>query len=1097
MNKKISLLIILSLFLLVIPLATAYDDYYQYPNFDGSTNDNAWYGNTITTNNGVESLTIYKVGGDDAPQCKLINISSKAVLVTNTYVGDSCSLTYNYQDGSSYYVMSVSPTAQNINYSTAVFNWGAGVDSLSDADFTMVGRVESQNQGGTFVTATSSNNAGFYRIEANVSAPVNVAPVITLTYVNGSTYNTTDTVSILGSVTDTNLATLTINSTDFSNTGTNSSFNFTNNNTLTWSNHTYLINATDVDGLSDTTIVQVIVSDFTTSEVGSGVDYYEYPIFDATVEDVDWYGNNLTINVATGERINITKHSSDDATQCKLFDTSKTLLRTGNYSGDICTLNYTYVNNTNYYVMSTRSINSTISYSTATFNWAGGISSINTSAFTLQNKLISSDSGSTFTGNLNTNNAGFYRIELKYDDGIPDYNNIFLVIGDSIVENDTFFVTATQRFSYLLTQDLINDYGYSGLEEYNMGIQGTCVTNDTLCSTYTPSLIDRYVTDLVAYNPRIAYIVPNINDELLGVTYTKYGDQFEEVLRNVKSLATNSTIVTSTLVTNAAGTYADGTQLTSARMNAEIREASIKNEIPMVELNYALNHNVSLRHDNVHLNIAGNLAVEDAVIDMLVNPNNYVMTKDNFNIYHDCNNEISMFNYSLYGSSMNCAEDTTAEWLVVKNITNSSFTIERADTSFVMSIDNFLTPETLYSFNMSNGTTDLYYSNINGSIQDINFYSTSTTINVSFYEVTSENSILINIYREENGLSIYDNITIVVSGILGDTTYYTSTGTKFIQNLTDGNYTIKFTGSNYSFRSYDITVADRSTQTLNVYLSSNTQEVIFTIVDSLSGSSIEGASVSVARLINSTWTIITTKNSDITGKVQINYVPNIRYRLSVTYAGYTDKVFYLDPILFSTYTVKLVKAVTIDDSPSFQGVDIFYNPHSFYANQSNNLTFTFSSPDGILTSYNLSVVYPNSSFYESGVLATGEIFFNSFNVSDVTFTSSVNITYCYDTTISSNKCFSIKYGLIGYVSEGSFLDNKDNTYGMGLWGRISLSTLIFIIVAGLVTVIGGVLLGGLVGLFLMGFFVAIGFIPVWAILPSMAVGFFLLMGRST
>jgi len=385
---------------------------------------------------------------------------------------------------------------------------------------------------------------------------------------------------------------------------------------------------------------------------------------------------------------------------------------------------------------------------------------------------------------------------------------------------------------------------------------------------------------------------------------------------------------------------------------------------------------------------------------------------------------------------------------------------------------------------------------VNGTSNYKNFTVDETTESVQFV-LYSENSILINIYREENGLPIYDNITIVVSGISGDNTYYTVTSSKFIENLTDGNFTLKLSGGNYTLRSLDVTVADASFQTINVYLSSETQETIFTIIDSLTASAIEGASVSVARIINSTWIIITSKNSDITGKVQVNYVPNIRYRISVTNTGYTDKVFYLDPILYPTYTVKLVKAVTIDESPSYQGVDIFYNPTSFYANQSNNLTFTFSSPDGIFTSYNLSVSYPNSSFFDSGVLATGEIFFHSFNVTDVTFTSSVNITYCYDTTISTFKCFSVKYGLIGYSETGSFLDNKDNTYGMGLWQRISLATLIVIIVAGLVTVIGGVLLGGFIGLFVMGYIVAIGFIPIWAVLPSMAVGFFLLMGRST
>jgi len=40
------------------------------------------------------------------------------------------------------------------------------------------------------------------------------------------------------------------------------------------------------------------------------------------------------------------------------------------------------------------------------------------------------------------------------------------------------------------------------------------------------------------------------------------------------------------------------------------------------------------------------------------------------------------------------------------------------------------------------------------------------------------------------------------------------TGIFFIDNLQDGAYNIKFSGGNYTLKSYDVTVADRSTQTL-------------------------------------------------------------------------------------------------------------------------------------------------------------------------------------------------------------------------------------------------------------------------------------------
>jgi len=449
---------------------------------------------------------------------------------------------------------------------------------------------------------------------------------------------------------------------------------------------------------------------------------------------------------------------------------------------------------------------------------------------------------------------------------------------------------------------------------------------------------------------------------------------------------------------------------------------------------------------------------------------------------------IGLYNYYINASAFNGFSNLS--------LNNISGWIYNANYSYNNTFSN---PSNYSLIPVINGYYQVYLEVYGYSVSELNYNLETVNnenVNSSFY-LFSENSIFVTVYDEETGIKITDNLTIIVSGNVTEETYYTTNSTLFVDNLTDGDYTVKISSDNYTIRNYDVTVSDRSFQYLNVYLSSSTSEVIFTIVDSLTINPLNSVSVIISSLIDGSWVIISSKNTDITGKVEFNYVTNNRYRISVSKTDYADKVFYLDPILYPTYTVKLIKTSTVDNSPSFQGVNVFYDPSVFYANQTNNLTFTFSSPDGLFTSYNLSVVYPSSSFFESGVLATGEIFFNSFNVSDVTYTSSVNITYCYDTSIASYKCFSIKYGLVGYSATGSFLDNKDNTYGMGVWKRVLLATLVFIIVAGLVTVIAGILLGSLTGLFLMGYLVAIGFIPLWVILPSILVGFFLLMGRSS
>jgi hypothetical protein len=366
------------------------------------------------------------------------------------------------------------------------------------------------------------------------------------------------------------------------------------------------------------------------------------------------------------------------------------------------------------------------------------------------------------------------------------------------------------------------------------------------------------------------------------------------------------------------------------------------------------------------------------------------------------------------------------------------------------------------------------------------------TNNLSF-SLYTKNSININIYDEESFDPITENVSITFSSGAIEFTNYTTSGTFYVDDLTDGQYVIKFNSGNYTQKNYIVTVAEGSTQNLNAYLSTSTTTTLLTVVNLNSGTPIEAALISVERSIGDEWTIVENRLSDISGKAPISYVADVKYRFSIAKEGYETKVFILDPVLFDSYTVKLTSTAVLTDAPEYQGVGIVYTPSFFTANEFNNLTFTFTSPEGLFTTYNLSVVYPGGSQTFNGHLAIGQSFNHYFNITGANFTDHVVISYCYDTTISSPKCFVRTHSIRGVEGEGFI----DKTYGMGLFTRIALATLILLIVAGLVGLVGGVLAGGFTGLFMAGLLVAIGFIPLWTILPTMAVGFFLLVGRSS
>ena len=317
-------------------------------------------------------------------------------------------------------------------------------------------------------------------------------------------------------------------------------------------------------------------------------------------------------------------------------------------------------------------------------------------------------------------------------------------------------------------------------------------------------------------------------------------------------------------------------------------------------------------------------------------------------------------------------------------------------------------PYTLYvehpNYAISNSTNYYYFTSIN---------ETTDNITMSLY---SNNSIMMYIRNEATGNLITDNITITITFNSSEDQYWTANGTYFIDDLLDGNYSIKFSGGNYTTKTYTVTVADRSTQILNAYLSASYQQAIFTLVDSLTINTIESVSFQMARIINSSWAVVESKTSDITGRVQVNYLPDVRYRFTCSKTGYETKIFYLDPIIFSTYTIQLSPTITQDENRDYAGISVSFSPNIFYNNQSTNFTFSINAPEGDLESYNISVSYPGGNISQSGTNAIGEVFTFNFTITGATFWDKVNVSYYYDSTTGGTRRFFDSFQILGAVA---------------------------------------------------------------------------------
>lgn len=443
--------------------------------------------------------------------------------------------------------------------------------------------------------------------------------------------------------------------------------------------------------------------------------------------------------------------------------------------------------------------------------------------------------------------------------------------------------------------------------------------------------------------------------------------------------------------------------------------------------------------------------------------------------------------------------------LNINTFPTSNFTANIAGTNYT-SINHIATASLL------NGTTyNIFIDSPSYAYASANYTLTQYINNITI-GLYPRNSVNITIYDEDTGQPILQNISVVLSGISSETTYTTNTSRLLIENITDGNYSIKFSGANYTLKTYQLEIQNRSTQFLNAFLSTSQSTVIFTIKDFDSSATIEHVSMTIYRLINVTWQVVDSKYSDVTGNVQFYYVPNVKYQFITTCqqqggciiptdANYNTKTFYLDPVISSTYTVRLQKSVTLTETPDYTGVYTAINITPSRYGTINNFTFTISSPQGVLTNYYANLSWPGGTQTFTGTNLNGQIFTTTFNITSQGTFNTINVTYGYDTTIGSPKSYIEHFEIYGTIP-GTYTNNTllsgdenyDPTWGLGLVERIIIVTFFSILFGGLIGALTG---SAPVGLFIIIAFqtvmIKIGFIELWVGLLELIIIIFVLL----
>ena len=365
------------------------------------------------------------------------------------------------------------------------------------------------------------------------------------------------------------------------------------------------------------------------------------------------------------------------------------------------------------------------------------------------------------------------------------------------------------------------------------------------------------------------------------------------------------------------------------------------------------------------------------------------------------------------------------------------------------------------------------------------------------FTLWKSNSVRITILDEITLAPIMSNVTVRWTSNATTWENVTSTSQLFVYNLTPATYTLLFYSSNYSTRTYTITVGNATSQTLIAYMISSTYSTIFTIKDIDTFAILDNTSITMYKQNGTGWVTVESKYSDISGKSQFYYDPIGSYKFQLDKEGYEQYVFFLNPILFSTYDVYMTKTSLLNYSVDFDKVSIIYAPTQFWNGENVTFNWLISSPDGLLTAYGINLTYPGGNCSTSGSNAIGSQLSCHVNITGATVYNTVRLIYNYTTTTSGFREYTVYLPIIVNGTAGAtWMSNKSQTYGLGIFERLLIATIIIIFTVGIATLVGQALPGIALGLFVFGFLCYIGFVPLWSILPSMLIGVFFLVWKS-
>lgn len=368
------------------------------------------------------------------------------------------------------------------------------------------------------------------------------------------------------------------------------------------------------------------------------------------------------------------------------------------------------------------------------------------------------------------------------------------------------------------------------------------------------------------------------------------------------------------------------------------------------------------------------------------------------------------------------------------------------------------------------------------------------------FAVLSGNDIAIYYYKESDGSyiggePINTTLTGLTSGI--SRSNQSANDGFLLMNTTADTYEAIFSAVNYSTRKYVITASNSSASTTNVYLlPSGSPTTTVTVIDAADGTSLQNVYVTQERSINGSWTLVSSCYTDIAGSCQLAYQASVAYRLGYTKGGYGSLTYLINPITQSTYTVRLTSSINQTYNQDYAGVSLLYNPATF-RKAANSWTLTVASPQGLLSSYSYSLQNAYNMTIDangSGTNSYGETFIKTINYTDVPVGSQVYLNFTYTNTDNDTNSYTYILNVGNY--SGTLIDQTDNLFGLSLFDRLLIATVMIVLIAGIAFMFAGFEAASVTAIFIMGYLMVTGFINIYVGALVIIPIFFVLVWRA-